>query len=712
MIKKLIFLTFLLFSTLAFALDGQIPWSVQNFRSANGEMYFAVSFHVPESLGLYWKNPGDSGAAPKINFYSRSKKLELKEMPWKVPTRKVVTKELWTYNLEGMVTIFYRIPGKTQDQIYDQDVTVEANWLVCADICVPGSGSLSGHYIHDKFSPYLTPSFTLEDERLMEELSQRPLEKDLPVDFEFQLGQWGADEHILFYSTSATNDPKYTLGNLLYPYPHESVNFSHEKLMHDKSGNLYGSIVIDGELKLPLKLRFLADLNGNYSESEVTLKTLSPSLAVNIAKYKKMFTPIEPVIETKKAVEKTDEANGNSIWYFLLFAFIGGLILNVMPCVLPVISIKLFGLIKINGSSHREILNHNLLYTAGILLSFAVLGGVVVALRAAGESVGWGFQMQSPRFVLFMIIGLLIFALNMFGVFEFRTPGGKYLGNISVSNHHLGSFLSGVLATILSTPCSAPFLGTALTFAFTTSNAFLFGTLMMIGLGLAFPILLTGIFPKLINFLPKPGNWMNHLKKFLGLSLIATAAWLASVFYSLTSTPLLPGPFYNLGIITALILIAFYLYRFRYTKFLSLLIAVCAIGMTYFTYNMENVEYPNIKVHEPVAGSEWSNWSPRQLDDYKGQKAVFIKFTADWCITCKVDTRLIIKSAGFAKLVEKHKLALVIGDYTSPQPEMDRWMKKHGLVGVPAYLIQFKDGTRKRIEGQLTLKKLDEMFSR
>ncbi|MCK5882581.1 MAG: hypothetical protein KAG61_02745 [Bacteriovoracaceae bacterium] len=709
MIKKIFFLLVLLTSSLVFAIDGQTPWTVQNFRSQNGEMFFAVAFDVPDGQGLYWRNPGDSGSAPKINFYSKSKKLELKEMPWKVPSRKVVTKKLWTYNLNGKVVIFYKVPGKVQDQIYDQDVTVEARWLVCAGICVPGSGTISGHYIYEKYNSYTSPSFVLEDDWLEKELSQRPAQKNLPTDFEFQLGKWGAEDHILFYSTSVKNDPKYKLTNLLYPHPHSSVNFAHEKLMHDKAGNIYGSVVIDGEVKLPLTIKFLADLGNEYRVSDVTIKSLTPNLSENIKKYRQMFTPIDPTVKMSKEIEVTLE-DSTSVWYFLLFAFIGGLILNVMPCVLPVISIKLFGLIKINGASHREILGHNLLYTAGILLSFVVLAAVVIILRTAGESVGWGFQMQSPRFVLFMILGLLIFALNMFGIFEFRTPGGKFLGNISVSNHHLGSFLSGILATVLSTPCSAPFLGTALTFAFTTSNTFLFATLMMIGLGLAFPILLTGIFPKLINFLPRPGNWMNHLKKFLGLSLLLTAVWLASVFYSLTSNPLMPGPFYNLGIISGLILLAFYLYRFR--KFVGLSFGIAAIVMTAYTYNMQNVEFPNILVHEPIAGSAWVSWSPDKLETYKGERPVFIKFTADWCITCKVDTRLIIKSSGFTELVEKHDLALVVGDYTAPQPKMDRWMKAHGLVGVPAYLIQYKDGTRKRIDGQLTLKKLDELLSR
>ena len=179
---------------------------------------------------------------------------------------------------------------------------------------------------------------------------------------------------------------------------------------------------------------------------------------------------------------------------FLLFGFIGGLILNIMPCVLPVISIKLFGLLSIREENPKKILKHNLAYTLGVLITFAVLGAIVIALQKAGDNVGWGFQLQSPRFVAIMIIFLFVFALNLFGLFEFRTPGGAKLGGLETKDSFTGDMMGGVLATILSTPCSAPFLGTALTFAFSAGSLQLFSVFFAIGLGLAFPFLLTGSF--------------------------------------------------------------------------------------------------------------------------------------------------------------------------------------------------------------------------
>ena len=226
-----------------------------------------------------------------------------------------------------------------------------------------------------------------------------------------------------------------------------------------------------------------------------------------------------------------------------------------MPCVLPVISLKLFGLIIHSNETKKQILKHNLSYTAGVLASFLILGAAVVILKASGDQIGWGFQLQSPLFVLTMMIILLVMALNMLGLFEFVTPGGKHLGNAEIKKGMGGDFINGVLATILSTPCSAPFLGTALTFAFTTSYLNIFLIFIAVGIGLSFPFLLTGFFPALIKFLPKPGLWMENLKRLLGLSLILTAIWLYDVFFAILSHEAL-GLYINT--LFALIIFAFY----------------------------------------------------------------------------------------------------------------------------------------------------------
>ena len=207
-----------------------------------------------------------------------------------------------------------------------------------------------------------------------------------------------------------------------------------------------------------------------------------------------------------------------------------------MPCVLPVISLKLFALFNVRHRGHGAIAKHNLVYTLGVLTTFTILGVSVAALKYSGENVGWGFHLQSPHFIICMMIILLILSLNLFGLFEFKTPGGTILGDFRPRRGLSGDFLSGVLATLLSTPCTAPFLGTALTFAFLSSTATLFLVFIFIGLGLSFPFILTIFFPHLVHLLPRPGNWMEHFKKFLGLTLILSIVWLADVLGSLVNT--------------------------------------------------------------------------------------------------------------------------------------------------------------------------------
>ena len=358
-----------------------------------------------------------------------------------------------------------------------------------------------------------------------------------------------------------------------------------------------------------------------------------------------------------------------------------------MPCVLPVISLKLFGLIIHSNEKKKQVLKHNLFYTFGVLASFLVLGGVVVLLKSGGEKIGWGFQLQSPLFVLFMLILIFLMALNMFGLFEFITPGGKRLGNQELKRGVSADFINGVLATILSTPCSAPFLGTALTFAFTTSHLNIFLIFTFVGLGLAFPFILTGFFPKMIRFLPKPGLWMDKLKKILAISLILTAVWLLDVFFSLVN-------YADIGIYLSLLLTSiffiFYLRKFLskrliYTILSTILIFVLAQKTILLTLNDNSLN------SSAQTTKNWTPWSRKQMEQAKGSY-VFVNFTATWCLTCKVNKKLVLETHAFKELAQKHKITLLEGDWTKRDEKITMFLREHNIVGVPAYFLQKPNG--------------------
>ena len=287
---------------------------------------------------------------------------------------------------------------------------------------------------------------------------------------------------------------------------------------------------------------------------------------------------------------------------------------------------------------------------------------------------------------------LFVFSLNMFGLFEFKAPGGKYIGNIQTKSGLLGDFLNGIFATILATPCTAPFLGTALAFAFTASWYVTIYMFLMIGIGLAFPFIITGIFPQTISFLPAPGAWMDHLKKFLALALVLTAIWLLDVFLALTNdTTLL-----KLNIVLATIFFAIFLaVKITKNKVITLLFFMIPIYILVNMYiTVDETKY--LKTSDNYIDSHKNSWEPwskdKMLEYSEAGDLVFMDFTAKWCFTCKANKKLVLNTNDFSKLVKKYNLKLLIGDWTKKDPVIGKWLESQGVVGVPAYFIQTRKG--------------------
>lgn len=318
-----------------------------------------------------------------------------------------------------------------------------------------------------------------------------------------------------------------------------------------------------------------------------------------------------------------------------------------------------------------------------------VFGGIIAAIKASGEEIGWGFQLQSPAFILIMMLIIFILSLNLFGLFEFVTPGGSKLGSAELKDGPWGDFFSGSLTTILSTPCSAPFLGTALTFAFTSSTENIFLTFFFIGLGLSFPFLLTALIPGSLGLLPRPGAWMEKLKYFLGLSLILTVIWLYDVFVSLVNFDLLS---WRLNLLFVLWFFAFFfaqkISKNRIPQFL-----VFSLPLIMTVLALKNLELrPSTSAEKSSElGKEWKAWSVEKLEKEKGQ-LVFMDFTAEWCLTCKVNKKLVLETEGFRKISKEYNMVLLRADWTKRDDNITQFLKKYNVVGVPAYFIQKRNG--------------------
>ncbi len=720
----------------AFAADESVPakpvkFGIQTFKSGNDE-FIALNFENFPHWHTYWKNPGDAGLAVKNVFTVDSKEVKFEEMEWPAPRRFIEPGNLWAYGYEGNYSFFYKLKKADFNKLNGKKIELKSTWLVCKHICVPGQQITEFKLSPGKLTtetPDLLPVF--DSAIIAERFNALPKVMPIPSYLDIKLSKGSAPNTlVLNYKVSKTTDMSFLKDtNLLYAFPQIPFDVKHEAVKVDNA-DLVGVTEIswdgeyqdppqdfpkDGKFKKPYALKFI--FNDPIEQRPIVVEKKFAGFDLDEVK----VAAVAPVSETpttpstgggNSAPQTIVVKSTNSIVYYLALAFVGGLILNIMPCVLPVISIKLFGLVKYKNESHKMILRHNFFYTLGILFTFLVLATVVLSLKSIGSQVGWGFQLQSPNFIAVMVAGLFIFALNMFGMFEFRTPGGAKLGNVSTSENFGGDFLSGVLATVLSTPCSAPFLGTALTFAFTSSTMEIYLIFTMIGLGLAFPFILTAAYPKLVAFLPKPGNWMNTVKKLLGVTLILTMIWLLDVYNALVDGS---SHLIKLGTILVFIYVGFLLMK-KKEKWIGGVSFLLALGLfvniTSTTVIASAEEQTALIRDKQSKGLDWQPWSEAKMNDHKtNQQLVFIDFTAKWCFTCKVNEKLVLDTQEFKDLVQEKDLKLLLGDWTKRDEVIGAFLRKNGLVGVPAYFIQKKDGTLVNLGETVTIARIREYLN-
>lgn len=711
MIRFVFILCSIAFSLVTSAQDKQyVNLGAQKIEIADKTL-LAVTFKNTKGWHTYWKNPGDAGLAVKVKFYTEdNKQLVLKDYPWPAPKRYIEQGDMWAYGYSGKYAFFFDLPNK----LINSKIKIVGEWLVCKDICIPGTRTVSFPLSSD---PILTQG------ELKDRFQQLPTTSKMPTNIKLYLTKTeNPNELALHYLIEEADFSKVdSKVNLITPYHAFPFDYKHEEIFFDRENkSIYGRALIDwdgiyedpiwemphdGVFDKIIKPKFLL----NYPKGEKS-KIITKEFKVFSTSENKLldqtYARLDKVDFKNKAQLKVSQSKG--ILYYIFFAFLGGLILNLMPCVLPVISLKLFGLIGHAKESKKRILRHNLFYTLGVVSSFVVLATVVFALKASGDQIGWGFQLQSPVFVFMMLVLIFIMALNMLGLFEFRTPGGTRLGGIAQKDGVVGDFNNGVLATILSTPCSAPFLGSALPFAFTTTTLNIYIIFIAVGLGLSFPFILTGLFPALISFLPKPGAWMDNLKKFLGLSLILTSVWLYDVLGSLISMEF-SGIYINT--ILALIFFAFYFRRHISVKLrYNIIIFLLPIAFIFLLFNIRAFDSKPEQQNIVAPGSlQWTPWTPKEMEEAKSIKGyTFINFTAAWCLTCKINKKIVLQSSDFKDLVKQNQIKLIEGDWTQRDDKITEFLRSYNIVGVPAYFLVKPSGEVVSLGETISISKIKE----
>ena len=435
------------------------------------------------------------------------------------------------------------------------------------------------------------------------------------------------------------------------------VGFNKKRASRDDAGNMHGSATS-------------TDANGNATGNVIN----APSAAGNA----------------------TEGAAGTFI--LLLSALFGGLILNLMPCVLPVLSLKLFSLIKQAGESRKRLLVLGTSTTLGILASFWALAGIVAAVKAGGGNAGWGMQFQSAGFIAFMVVILSAFAMSFFGVFEIWLPGSATtkMDKAGRKQGFWGAFFTGALLVLLSTPCSAPFLGTAMGFAFTASTPVLFLFFTAAGVGLALPYMLVSTFPKILKVFPKPGAWMVTLQKIMGVLLLGTVVWLLWVVHEQAGNV-------GVGIFAAISLLSIAM-SFAigniappgvafFREVLSVGGAVVILAIIWFAFASPKFEAEVDAIFKArsvqlVTEDGWYRYTPELIEELaKSGRTVFIDATADWCLTCKANEAAVLNRDDFKRAMDSLNVARVKADWTRETPEVTALLRSMGKSGVPAFAI-------------------------
>lgn len=378
-------------------------------------------------------------------------------------------------------------------------------------------------------------------------------------------------------------------------------------------------------------------------------------------------------------VEPTDDS---ALVWILLLALAGGLVLNLMPCVLPVLSLKVLGLAQ-SGESHWHARRHALWYTAGVLVAFGMIGGLVLALRSAGLAVGWGFQLQYPWFIAALVYLMFAVGLSLSGLFTLGGNAGGIGQSLASRSGPVGDFFTGVLACVVASPCIAPFMGLALAYAFTAPPLLAMLVFLVLGLGLALPFLLIGFVPSLARRLPKPGPWMETFKQLLAFPMYLTAIWLLWVLGKQRG---IDAVALMLGGMTMLALGLWWFERNRWHSRTTGMVlgAVIAVLALIPVWGVTRMDAPSAQ----AAGEGTVAYSPEMLDRLRADnRVVFVNITADWCVTCKANERNVLDRDAFRDSLKRVNAVYMHGDWTNVDPKISAFLEQHKAVGVPLYVV-------------------------
>ncbi len=556
----------------------------------------------------------------------------------------------------------------------------------------------------------------------------------MPVSAQFSLGGGlgGTSVSIDAELDSSLDKEAYRPGetallSVAYTFPegyHQSYSPEHFKISgYPDQGILFGSTIYpegvedeNGDIQyydsavLKIEMRISEDFKPGQSEFQIQVGyQLCDDAGVCLFPRTEDMT-VQINIEGEP-VRGTSESSA-SLWLFLLMALAGGFLLNLMPCVLPLLSVKAMNLISQSGEKRPVLVKHGLYYTGGILASFWILSLVIVLLQRSGQLLGWGFQFQSPLFLSILISVIFLFALSLFEVFILLPPpsGLNKADSLSRRGGYSGSFFTGIFAVFVATPCTAPFLGTAMGFAFSQSGGVVFLIMTLTGIGLSLPFLLLGFFPGFFRILPKPGKWMDRFREAMAFLLMATAVYLSTTLLKQV------GRGFSSFIWFILVLsVSAWIWgwsskqsRKKFWRRFFVVLPMAGILVSGFFLLDFSGSAPDSQAKE----SYWSEFSSGEVARLTAANTpLFLAFSAEWCTSCKVNERTVLDTDRGRELLESRGIVSMKGDLTVNNPEAMEWIYSHGRAGVPLYLLYLPGEEVQILPEILTFQILEDAFS-
>jgi thiol:disulfide interchange protein DsbD len=635
-----------------------------------------VDLKMESGWHTYWKNPGEAGQATEIKW-QLPPGVTAGEIQWPLP-QKLPPADITTYGYEAEVVLLVPLTLGNNLPAGTLPISAKVSWLECKESCIPASadiqgelniGATAGNPI-DNFNAKLLATWQAKVPAKDNNIAaQAWWEKPANGNTRILDLQWtGAADGADFFPASADDNFE--------------VQGATEKISADTGTIRLRKLVKKFSGEWPAEISGVFVTAAGAHEAKISISD-SPTAATAGT----IASPNTP----------------QPLWRMLIYAFIGGLILNIMPCVLPVIALKILGFVNEAKSSPRHVRVLGLVYGLGVLVSFLVLGAIVIGVKTAGHKAGWGMQFGNPIFLVCLLTLVTLVALNLFGLFEVTLNGGamNVASDLSTKSGLPGAFFNGVLATALATPCTAPFLSIALGFAFAQSAAVILLIFAMVAAGLAAPYIVLSWNPAWMKFLPKPGAWMEKLKMAMAFPMMLTVVWLFNLAANNYGDRVLWLGIFLVTVAFAMWIFGEFVQRGSKRKTLATIIVLVLLGGSY-VFALEK----ELRWREPLTavktnqlahdtdGIAWQPWSPEAVMQARATgRTVLVDFTADWCLTCQVNKKTSIEVDSVREKIKANNVITLLADYTHFPDAITSELNHFNRAGVPLVLVYPKDAS-------------------